>query len=52
MRAVLLSVVLFAPLAAQVTSKSKPTTGVEVDPVYATPNRPRALALMSVSMAE
>jgi len=46
MRAVLLSVVLFAPLAAQVTSKSKPTTGVEVDPVYATPNRPRALALI------
>jgi len=46
MRTVLLSVVLFAPLAAQVTSKSKPTTGVEVDPVYATSNRPRALALI------
>src|SRR6266851_4822596 len=46
MRTVLLSVVLFAPLAAQVTSKSKPTSGVEVDPVYATPSRPRALALI------
>jgi len=34
------------PLAAQVTSKSKPTTGVEIDPAYATVSRPRALALI------
>ena len=46
MRAVLLSVLLTAPVAAQVTSKSKPTTGVEVDPVYASARRPRALALI------
>jgi len=46
MRATLLSILLAVPLAAQVTSKSKPTTGVEVDPVYATVNRPRALALI------
>jgi hypothetical protein len=37
---------LCAPVMAQVTSKSKPTTGIEVDPVYATVNRPRALALI------
>ena len=37
---------LLAPLAAQVTSKSKPTTGIEIDPVYASPTRPRALALI------
>src|SRR2546428_13121888 len=46
MRAILLTVLLSAPLAAQVTSKSKPTTGVEPDSVYATANRPRALALI------
>ena len=31
---------------AQVTTKSKPTTGIEVDPVALTVNRPRALALI------
>src|SRR5262249_50764181 len=46
MRALLLAALLSIPLAAQVTSKSKPTTGVEPDPVYATSNRPRALALI------
>jgi type 1 glutamine amidotransferase len=46
MRAALLTVLLSIPLTAQVTSRSKPTTGVEPDRVYATPNRPRALALI------
>ncbi len=46
MRAVLLAVMLSAHLTAQVTSRSKPTTGVEPDPVYATAHRPRALALI------
>ena len=46
MRATLLSILLAVPLAAQVTSKSKPTTGVEPDPVYSTSSRPRALALI------
>ncbi|HYM11253.1 MAG TPA: ThuA domain-containing protein, partial [Bryobacterales bacterium] len=46
MRSVLLSILLCVPLAAQVTSHSKPTTGVEVDPVYSSAARPRALALI------
>ena len=46
MRITLLAMVLSLPLGAQVTSKSKPTTGVEPDAVYATPHRPRALALI------
>ena len=46
MKAVLLSVLLSVPVTAQVTSKSPPTTGIEVDPVYASANRPRALALI------
>src|SRR5438445_10149619 len=46
MRALLLSILVIAGLAAQVTNKSKPTTGVEVDPVYANCERPRALALI------
>jgi type 1 glutamine amidotransferase len=45
MRVLLLAIVL-APLAAQVTKQSKPSTGVEVDPVYAGAHRPRALALI------
>jgi hypothetical protein len=46
MKALLLSILLSLPLIPQVTSKSKPTTGIEVDPVYSTVNRPRALALI------
>src|ERR1700736_1554802 len=46
MRALLLSILATAALAAQVTNKSKPTTGVVVDPVYAKWDRPRALALI------
>jgi type 1 glutamine amidotransferase len=46
MTATVLSILLAVPLAAQVTSKSKPTTGVEPDPVYTTSSRPRALALI------
>jgi len=46
MRAFLLTILCLLPMAAQVTSKSKPTTGVEIDPVYATILRPRALALI------
>jgi Trehalose utilisation len=46
MKAALLAILLGAPLAAQVTSQSKPTTGVVPDAVYATANRPRALALI------
>jgi hypothetical protein len=46
MRAFLLAILCLLPMAAQVTSKSKPTTGVEIDPVYATISRPRALALI------
>ena len=46
MRTLLATFTLLLPLAAQVTSKSKPTTGVELDPVYATASRPRALALI------
>jgi type 1 glutamine amidotransferase len=46
MRRILLSLLLAVPLGAQVTSRSKSTTGVEVDPVYATAARPRALALI------
>ena len=34
------------PLVAQVTSKSKPSPGLEIDPVYAAVKRPRALALI------
>jgi hypothetical protein len=46
MRPAFLAILVSLPLAAQVTGKSKPTTGVEPDPVYATVNRPRALALI------
>jgi type 1 glutamine amidotransferase len=46
MKPALLSILLYVPVIAQVTSTSKPGTGVEVDPVYATVNRPRALALI------
>src|SRR5713226_6349738 len=37
---------LSLPLAAQVTNRSKPTTGVVPDRVYATASRPKALALI------
>jgi len=43
---VLLLTVMLAPLLAQVTKQSKPSTGVVVDPVYASARRPRALALI------
>src|SRR5260370_30968447 len=46
MRSALLTILVSLPVAAQVTGRSKPTTGVESDPVYATANRPRALALI------
>ena len=46
MKAVLLGVLLSVPVTAQVTSKSQPTTGIEVDPVYASASHPRALALI------
>src|SRR2546430_1566383 len=47
MRIVLIAALLPAfPLVGQVTSKSKPSTGVEVDPVYSAVKRPRALALI------
>lgn len=46
MKSVLLSILFCLPAMTQVTSKSKPTTGIEVDPVYGTVNRPRALALI------
>src|SRR5437660_3425341 len=46
MRTILLTVLMMAPLAAQVTSRSKPTTGIEPDPVYTSTTRPRALALI------
>src|SRR5260370_618726 len=46
MRSALLTILVSLPVAAQVTGRSKPTTGVESDPVYATANRPRALALV------
>jgi type 1 glutamine amidotransferase len=46
MKIVTLGILLGLPLGGQVTSRSKPTTGIEVDPVYATANRPRALALI------
>ena len=46
MKAFLLCTLFCLPLAAQVTNKSKPTTGVIPDRVYATANRPRALALI------
>jgi type 1 glutamine amidotransferase len=46
MKALFLSMVLCAQAVAQVTSKSKPTTGIEVDPVYASARRPQALALI------
>src|SRR6266568_2777813 len=42
----LLLIILFAPLLAQVTNQSKASTGVEVDSVYASARRPRALALI------
>src|SRR5215469_14610061 len=42
----LILAILVAPLLAQVTKQSKPSTGVEVDAVYATARRPRALALI------
>src|SRR5215472_16799748 len=43
---VLLGILLCLPAAGQVTSKSKHSTGVEVDSVYASAQRPRALALI------
>src|SRR5690348_444738 len=46
MRAILMMALLAASMAGQVTSRSKPTTGVEPDPVYRTARRPRALALI------
>src|SRR5579885_2977962 len=46
MRRLLAALVLLAPLTAQVTSQSKPSTGVAPDPVYISANRPRALALI------
>ena len=42
----LLVAMLTISLGAQVTSQSKPTTGVEADPGYLVVNRPRALALI------
>ena len=39
-------ILLSMPLVAQVTSKSRPTTGVVPDRVYASAHRPRALALI------
>ena len=46
MRPILLCMILSLPLAAQVTNKSKPTTGIEPDPVYKSVQRPRALAII------
>jgi hypothetical protein len=46
MRPILIAILLSLPCAAQVTSKSAPTTGIVVDPVYASASRPRALALI------
>ena len=45
MRAFLLCMILSLPLTAQVTTKSKPTTGIDPDPVYMSAHRPQALAL-------
>jgi hypothetical protein len=46
MRAILAYLILSLSLAAQVTSKSKPTTGIDPDPVYTSAHRPHALALI------